>query len=553
MIKAMKQNFNLLLASLAFFGACTFTACSDDDDDFGGGVPVEKEFPELPGDVSNAVVGDSGKIEFNAYDQWTISADQTWVKFKRSGTADIPSVSVSGPKGQHAVTYVIGDENMDFESKTAHVVFSMDNKKDTMVISRVAKERTFEFFAVTETEEGFVYTKADKLEMEYNDISESYHAKYAVRSNYKWTLDVPEWVDIISSSVSAEPNDTVSNVEDLKIYFIDVNKEKATVEDMAGMLDFKDYGAEKEAPAINSIAVSCKGTATWNRLMTVFPEVIEFNAAGLYVSSNFGMEMELPSFDFTALNATDAAYQFVMIPKVGDFYGADNNGNTDFDASPAGLDWFAIESSPIESYPAFAVNSYSMTAHECAEERSAVLLAIPADIHFENIKSDIVGDDEQSINEKFAKYVVCEIHQGAGEAGGALEFAYASSVEGITIAPMTAEELNGYTANFGVQQGYVITYNSFDMFFMSMMKFGNMEGSCVAVDADETQNLFDGTNGWLKFSADSGFQGFQFDFTNKFNKFVGPREATVLLMDPEVGMAQAVIRVVQNVDNGNNE
>ena len=556
----MKQNFNLLLASLAFFGACTFTACSDDDDDFGGGVPVEKEFPELPGDVSNAVVGDSGKIEFNAYDQWTISADQTWVKFKRSGTADIPSVSVSGPKGQHAVTYVIGDENMDFESKTAHVVFSMDNKKDTMVISRVAKERSFEFLAVAETEDGFTFTKADKLEMSYSDNSETYHAKYAVRANYKWVLDVPEWINIISSSVSAEPNDTVSNDNDLKIYFIDVNNEKATAEDMSGMLRFKDYDADEDAPAIDSIAVSCKGTSTWNRILTTIPATINFTSEGKFENQDMGIEMDF--FKFKTMASNENGYKFFLLPKKDGWYGVMGpNYQMVLDATELG--WFGIDESATmaaEEYPTFAIRNYELWASAAKEDRNATFLAIPAKVaeNIKDINTDLLNSDGNEILPEYKQYIVAEISQAKGAASADLEFSMAQmlpdGVDGITIEPMPADELAQYSGDFGVEKGYVVTYNSFDMYTMSQLKLGDIEGQCAVAYTDPDTALYDGeSQGWLMVNADMGFQGFMFDFTNKFSKFTAPRQATVVLMNPETYQSHVVIRVVQNADNGNNE
>ena len=555
----MKQNFNLLLASLAFVGACTFTACSDDDDDFGGTAPAEKVFPELPDSVPNVAVGDTGKIAFDAYDQWTVSADQTWVKFKKTGSADIPSVSVSGPKGQHAVTYVIGDENLDFESKTAHVVFSMDNKKDTMVISRVAKERTFEFFAVTETEEGFVYTKADKLEMEYNDVSESFHAKYAVRSNYKWTLNVPEWVDIISSSVSAEPNDTVSNVEDLKIYFIDVNNEKATVEDMAGMLDFKDYDAAEDAPAINSVAVSCKGTASWNRILTTFPEEINFTPEGMFENADMGMEMDC--FRFKTMAAKGNEYKFFLLPKNGEWYGVQSGVDFVLDASELG--WFSVEESEFmaaEEYPTFTIRNYEIKATAAQEDRVATMLAIPASVaeKIQDVNTDLLNSDGDAILPDYQQYIVGELTQAKGAASADLVFSMAEwlpdGVEGITIEPMSADELAIYSGDFGVSKGYVVTYNSFENYTMSQMKLGDIEGQCAVSYTDPDTALYDGeSQGWLIVNADMGFQGFQFDFTNKFAKFEGSRQATVVLIDPDTYQSHVVIRVVQNADNGSNE
>ena len=556
----MKQNFNLLLASLAFVGACTFTACSDDDDDFGGGSPDEKVFPELPDSVLDAAVGDSGKIEFKAYDQWTISADQTWVKFKNTNSADIPSVSVSGPKGEHAVTYVISDENMDFESKTAHVVFSMDNKKDTMVISRVAKERTFEFFAVTETEEGFAFNKADQLELVYNDNSETFHAKYAVRANYKWVVNVPEWIDIISSSVSAEPNDTISNDEDLKIYFIDVNNEKATAEDMAGVISFKDYDAPEDAPAINSIAVSCKGTSSWNRVLTTFPENIKFTPEGMYENADMGMEMDC--FRFKTMAAKGNEYKFFLLPKNGEWYGV-----TGPDYEPvldaAQLGWFSIEESEMmdpEEYPTFTINNFELKATAATEDRAATLLAIPATVaeKIKDVNSDLLTSEGDAVLPDYQQYILAEITQAKGAASADLVFSMAEwlpdGVEGITIEPMPAEELGLYSGDFGVEKGYVVTYNSFENYTMSQMKFGDIDAQCAVAYTDPDTALFDGeSQGWLKVNADMGFQGFQFDFTNKFDKFTAPRQATVVLMNPETYQSHVVIRVVQNVDNGSNE
>lgn len=549
----MKQNFKWMFLFCALLGMFAFSACSDDDDETPTGA-----FPQLPEEVNDVKVGDSGKIEFIAYADWTISADQSWVKFKKTGTEEIPAVSVSGKAGEQSVTYVISDENLDFDTKTATVTLAMDGKTGTMKISRSPKERQLSVYRVEESDEGFVFTPTDSIKLSYNDNTESYHAKYAVRANYKWVLNVPEWIEILPTSLSGEPVEASVKDEDLTLYFLNVNMEKATKEAMEGYLKFRDYDGKEDAPVIDSISVVCPGTSDWNRIVSSIPETVSFTAEGKYANPDMGMELD--ALKITTLSAPDNGYKFYLLPKQNGWYGIQDpmKGNLNMDAIDLG--WFGIDEAGSEDYPNVSVKSYELWASKASEEREATLLAVPEAVakNIKDVNTDIVTADGDDILPEMKQYVVTEISQSSSsDADANLDFSMAEwlpdGVEGITIEPMPAEELAIYSGDFGVEKGYVVTYDSFDMYTSSSLKFGSIDSQCAPAFTDPDTALYNKEQkcGWLQVTADMGFQGFMFDFTNEFEPFKGPREATVVLMDPDTYQSYVVIRVVQNVDNGN--
>ena len=558
----MKNKIYWILTLLLVSSFSVLTSCSDDETpaDPSGMVGVELSSP-MP-EISSMQVGESLSVEFKAYTDWTITADQNWVKFHFADQDDEASVSLRGLEGKHHVCFTIGTEGLSFEEMDARISLSTAWNKVEFVVRRLTEERKLELLRVDEDEMGqMTYTPVEQLELAYNEWTESYHAKYVVRSNYKWMLDAPEWITLRSEFRSGDANSQSSD-EDLRLYFINVDLKKATREDMTGALAFHPYNSAADTPITASVALHCQGTAQWRHFLPELPQLITFTPEGKYDS---GMGTELESVQFSTLTSEEGL-TFLLLAKSagfsGDYYYGVMNDMYQMEYDASMLGWFGVDPSyekESEEYPAAALNHYELWAGQASEERCATLLALPQSVadQITDLENQLFNDDFTEIRAEYQPYIVSEISQQAA-AGGGLEFAFADMMgrdpEGITIEQMSEEELGQWAGDFGIQQGFVLTFDSFDEYFLSSLRLAGHEGSFVAMfDPESAAYDSEAGQGWIGLSQDGGFQEFQFSFTNQFESFTGSREVNVLLMDPMEGMFVAVIRVVQNVDNGNED
>ncbi len=578
MNRILYRIFTLLTLS----GLVMAASCSDDEEATPSVSTPGVEFPSLPQSPIEVRQGETAAIEFTAFENWKISADRNWVRFAFTGSDAQPQVSVVGREGAQQVTITVGDEGADFDSDTATVTLYTASKSLTFGICRVASARELTLYKVTEEldDEGFPFDKftpmgeGDRLEFAYSDYAQDYQVRYAVRSNFKWVASVPEWVKIQPAFQHGESNIGVENPEELTLYYVNVDYNKATLTDMSGKISFSDYYVTS-GEAVASFDLQCEGTAHWNRILTVIPQdaPLLFNPNGMYSGGDMGQETE--GFEFSALSEPEG-YRYYLVAQSSDpmtgglRYGVwttkmEWNPDTQqmeevdvevFDAQDD-LFWFELaESADKEAavYPNVMVSHRMLTAsgNDEGEARHAVMVAIPEGVAkkagIEKIE-DLLQRTPVScdMKEEFKQYIIANVEQGA--AGGGLKFAWAESVDGVTIEPMGEEELSKWSADFGVKQGYVVTYTDFSSMSMAILKLDGTEGTCAIGHTDPAKALYTKQQGWLVFGADMGFAGFRFAFTNTHEDFKkvegGKREATVILTNTDTGEMVVAIRVVQ--------
>lgn len=581
----MNRKLYWIFAVLAWAGVLFTTSCSDDEVTAPEQTPGV-EFPSLPETAMELRVGERAEIEFKAYENWTVSADRNWVKFAATGSDEEPRVSVVGGAGDQHITLAVGDEGAGFDADEAKVTVYTASRSVEFVVRRVAEERQFTIYKVTEQLDEWempvdVFTpvkEGEVLDFTYNGFMLDYQVRYAVRSNFKWVSSLPEWVSIQPQFQNGEPNADVENPEDLTLIYINVDYNKAQLTTMEGEVSFSDYYATSEEP-VARFGVRCAGTSSWNRLLTVIPEgePLVFNPNGMYSGGAMGQEMA--GFEFSALTDPDG-YVYYLLAKSEDpmngglRYGAWTtrmNWNPEtqemeeeevevFDAQND-LFWFEIAESTTKKdqiYPNVKITNSVLTAvsNDEGEGRYATMVALPAKVAQD--KGIASAEDllqrtpfSSDIKEEFKQYVVAEIEQGSS-VGGGLKFAWAESVNGVNIEPMGEEELAKWSADFGVSQGYVVTYTDFSEMSMAILKLDGVEGTCAIAHTDPAEALYTKQQGWLIFNADMGFSGFRFAFTNSHEAFEtvegGEREATVILMNADTEEMVTAIRVVQRAN-----
>ncbi len=579
----MNRIFYKFFTLLTLSGLLFAASCSDDETK--GGEPTPGvEFPSQPQSPLEVRQGEQAAIAFTAYENWTISADRNWVRFAFTGSEESPRVSIVGRKGEQQVTLFVGDEGADFDNETATVTLYTASKSLSFEVCRVAAAREFTLYKVTEEldAEGFPVDKftavgeGEQLTFTYSDFMQDYQVRYAVRSNFKWVASVPQWVKIQPAFQHGEPNAEVENPEELKLFYINVNYAKASLEDMSGNISFSDYYVTGGEP-VASFGLQCEGTSRWTRIMTVIPEnePLLFTPNGMY--SGGGMGQETVGFEFSTLTDPKGYRFFLMAqsddPMTGGLrYGA---WTTKFTMNPEtgemveeevevfdaqdDLYWFSIEENTDKAsavYPNVKVLHHRMTAspNDEGEAHHAVFVAIPAGVAEQNgieTAEDLLVSTpfSKDMKEEYKQYIAAHVEQGA--AGGGLKFAWTESVEGVSIEPMGEEELAQWKADFEVEQGYVVTYTDFGSMSMAILKIEGEEGTCGIAYTSPAEALYTKQQGWLIFNADMGFSGFRFAFTNShvaFDAAQGMREATVIMTNSDTGKMVAAIRVVQRAD-----
>ena len=405
----MKLKFNYLLGAFALCGLLTFTSCSDDEEEV-------QVFPTLPESVENAAVGQEGKITFNAYADWSLSADKSWVKLKDvSGTAEWAQ-SVSGKPGSQVVAFKITDDAMEFEATSAVITLRMDGQTATMSVSRQAKERSFSFFSVVYDAEGkATFTEAQSLDFAYNKEKNAYQAQFAVRTNSKWAVKAPEWVNVAEGSESGEPNESVAADQELKVCSLEISKEKAAKNDMEGKLEFVAAAKDAEAGVLKSVVVKCKGTSSWSHFTSAVPEIINYTAEGKYE----GEDSQAARFEFSTFTGSDNEFVFYILPKEGDKYGVEDNAGwfptIEFDARELG--WFGVDKKKgaAETIGNTVANQYEIWANPMGGEKTdhhGVLFAIPAsEANTIKFAKNLVDEDTRQLRAEYEKYIVSEIMQ----------------------------------------------------------------------------------------------------------------------------------------------
>ena len=132
--------------------------------------------------VSLVAEGAEATFTITSNQDWTASADQTWVKIDpASGEASDESVTVT----------VTADDNPDLEARTATITVTAGELTKTVAVTQAAGESAPDYSLVV-----------DKTELEF--VAEGAEATFTVTSNQDWTASADQdWVELTPAAGEA--------------------------------------------------------------------------------------------------------------------------------------------------------------------------------------------------------------------------------------------------------------------------------------------------------------------------------------------------------------
>lgn len=455
-------------------------------------------YPTLPDNLTNLEPGAEGEFSFMAYTDWVLSAQNDWMKFQLKDKEEEPVRVLKGGKGVQTVTYFVDKAYHTFEEVSTSTIsyesYLPRYKRITVEVSRGAIERQMDIFQILYEEMGDVYQPTTAFQMAFDPSNETFRTNYAIRSNFNWSLtNIPDWIKLATRSRTGEANHELEEDWELQTYYFDLDLSKATKEDMVnGKLTFKDtYEMEnhpEDAKFEKEVTVSCPGIDKWAYVTNMSNREITISGDGKFPNT---MNPDEPSADVLNLKTLSGitdndgwpeGVKFMIIAKSkgfsGDFfYGVESSNpmmpGMKYDAIEE-LWWYGVDANtdiePLKENPLIGIGDYALWASPTSESRYATLLALPWKVAQEitDIENQMFDESFTQINDKYKQYVVGEITQ---EAASGLKFAdpmLAPYIQGISIREMDMME----KMNAGVQDGYVITYDSFESFSYAPLSLG---------------------------------------------------------------------------------
>lgn len=178
-MKSLRKLLSMVLA--ATVALCTIS-CSE----------PEQATPQLPDmKTIRCSAGDRPDLVFTAQNNWRLSSDAVWCKFKTSG-GDLQDIS--GRAGTHKITLVIGNEQIKDRVTTANITIIMGSNK--AVIATIEREPDHYYLKVYDITGTPTSDKTIK-------ISYGGYTPVLIEANFDFAaVEYPDWVEIRDGSIS---------------------------------------------------------------------------------------------------------------------------------------------------------------------------------------------------------------------------------------------------------------------------------------------------------------------------------------------------------------
>ncbi len=198
-------DVRLLCAFVALF---TLVACSKDEDvDVDTTTPdVEITFPEYKSYTYSA--DQEISISFAPAEMWSMSADQSWVKFNYDGATQS---SISGPAGQDNVTVTLEITPQESLTEDQSAIITLKIGDESEAVVEVTQKSNFSAtdFVILAADSEVAVSEATLV---WSDNALRFINIITVEAPFDWVIsDYPEWFDAQSVTLSGEA-DTQSRI-----------------------------------------------------------------------------------------------------------------------------------------------------------------------------------------------------------------------------------------------------------------------------------------------------------------------------------------------------
>ncbi|MBO7262915.1 MAG: DUF5003 domain-containing protein [Alistipes sp.] len=185
-MKSLRKLLSMVLVVAVALGAIS---CSESEE-------VTPQLPDMK--TIKCSAGDRPELVFTTQNNWRLSSDAVWCKFKTSG-GDLQDIS--GRAGTHKITLVIGNEQIKDRVTTANITIIMGSNK--AVIATVEREPDHYYLKVYDITGTPTTDKVIK-------ISYGGYTPVLIEANFDFAaVEYPDWIDIREGSISGVAGEQV--------------------------------------------------------------------------------------------------------------------------------------------------------------------------------------------------------------------------------------------------------------------------------------------------------------------------------------------------------
>ncbi|MFI3332075.1 MAG: hypothetical protein SNI51_01140 [Rikenellaceae bacterium] len=285
-------DVRLLCAFVALFA---LVACNKDTD-----VDVETPTPDVeitfPDYKSYTYSADQEiSITFVPAEMWSMSADQSWVKFNYDGATQS---TISGPAGQESVTVALEITPQESLAEDQSAIITLKIGDESEAVVEVIQKSSFSAadFVILAADSGAAVSEAT---LEWSETALKFINIITVEAPFDWVIsDYPEWFDAQALTLSGE-----AGVQSRLLLYADMNNYPATAE--SGNMRIESKANSEIYVDFELHVEDCSNEIFVLDGYTIINNSVDFDALGLITNSLSYETSE--SVSFTVMTYGDQA------------------------------------------------------------------------------------------------------------------------------------------------------------------------------------------------------------------------------------------------------